>query len=569
MHSGLQVIDPMCGKLIAFWLIFVLFASMVAESAVLRVPQDYSTIQSAIDSSAAGDSVRIDSGLYIESLVIPAHDLSLMGRFVETQDSTDIFSTIVLAPDTGMQRTCVTAPSSDTLRSLRMMGLSFRGGVFGDTIARGGLNISDRLFSLEFCVVESSYAVFGGALDARRSTVNIQDCRLRHTGASWLGEMIYSEYSDVSLTRTEIAYNQGHSHHEPADILAIRERTLSLRDCFVHNLGFSYMLGDEFIDPVVRITSAEVSGCRIENCRFHHFFSMIETGSSLLRLDSCTVTGCLFQDCIFVSTLANLPTLRASGNLFYANFSFIAGGVTGGFFNITGWAQTVTITHNLFLENFAQQYSCLFLEDSRSAQVDISRNYFVRNSNESVESYPGGACIIRNNLPGQFRENLFVDNYNYAVFHGSSEDPVGFVENCYWGHPSGPWHPTLNPTALGDSVDEEIDPFPFESDTSFLSAPTRREVTTETDFLIGFAFPNPFNSEITIEFVTTKEANVRLTVYDLLGREVSTLLDGAKPIGIHRAKWSPSSAASGIYFARLESPDSHQPPWLHKLVLLK
>ena len=84
-------------------------------------------------------------------------------------------------------------------------------------------------------------------------------------------------------------------------------------------------------------------------------------------------------------------------------------------------------------------------------------------------------------------------------------------------------------------------------------------------FELSQNYPNPFNPETEIRYQipayagtevrgqTSEVSRVRLAVYDLLGREVATLIDETLPAGRHRAIWNASGNSSGIYFLRLES----------------
>jgi hypothetical protein len=64
-------------------------------------------------------------------------------------------------------------------------------------------------------------------------------------------------------------------------------------------------------------------------------------------------------------------------------------------------------------------------------------------------------------------------------------------------------------------------------------------------------YPNPFNPTTTIRFSVARSGLVSLKIYDVLGREVSTLLDGSFSGGVYEARWDASGNASGVYFARL------------------
>ncbi len=72
------------------------------------------------------------------------------------------------------------------------------------------------------------------------------------------------------------------------------------------------------------------------------------------------------------------------------------------------------------------------------------------------------------------------------------------------------------------------------------------------------AAPNPFNPRTTIRFALQEASHVRLSVHDLAGRLVRTLLDGGLPAGAQQVTWDGRDAAgravgSGSYLARLEA----------------
>jgi len=67
-------------------------------------------------------------------------------------------------------------------------------------------------------------------------------------------------------------------------------------------------------------------------------------------------------------------------------------------------------------------------------------------------------------------------------------------------------------------------------------------------------YPNPFNPSTVIAYQTAKAGPVRLTVYDILGREVATLVNAVQPQGSHEARFDGGALSSGMYIYRLEAP---------------
>jgi hypothetical protein len=79
-------------------------------------------------------------------------------------------------------------------------------------------------------------------------------------------------------------------------------------------------------------------------------------------------------------------------------------------------------------------------------------------------------------------------------------------------------------------------------------------------------YPNPFNPTTTIRYQLPSRSYVTLTVYDLLGRKVGTLVDGVEEPGEKSTTFDGSSLASGVYFYRLKAGEFVQ---TRKLVLVR
>ncbi len=90
---------------------------------------------------------------------------------------------------------------------------------------------------------------------------------------------------------------------------------------------------------------------------------------------------------------------------------------------------------------------------------------------------------------------------------------------------------------------------------SLKKLPVSTEELTEapTSVKLHQNYPNPFNPSTTISFELNKPAEVRLTVFDALGRTISVLMDGKKTPGLHDVSFDASNLSSGIYFYRLET----------------
>jgi hypothetical protein len=79
-------------------------------------------------------------------------------------------------------------------------------------------------------------------------------------------------------------------------------------------------------------------------------------------------------------------------------------------------------------------------------------------------------------------------------------------------------------------------------------------------------FPNPFNPTTTIRYSLPQSGPVTLAVYDLLGRQVTTLVDGVQPAGAHTVTLDAGQWASGLYFYTLQANGQRQ---TRRMVLVK
>jgi len=87
-----------------------------------------------------------------------------------------------------------------------------------------------------------------------------------------------------------------------------------------------------------------------------------------------------------------------------------------------------------------------------------------------------------------------------------------------------------------------------------------------SSYMLGMNYPNPFNPNTSIAFNLPAALRVRLTVYDVLGRNVGVLVDGRLGAGGHELTWRSDGKPSGVYFYRLESSLGTQ---TRRMILLK
>ena len=108
------------------------------------------------------------------------------------------------------------------------------------------------------------------------------------------------------------------------------------------------------------------------------------------------------------------------------------------------------------------------------------------------------------------------------------------------------------------------------SDTSFsidfASVIETNNTSIPNEYSLSQNYPNPFNPSTIIKFDMKEAGLISLKIYDILGREVSTLLNEVKPAGSYNINFNAADHTSGIYFYKIQAGNFIQ---IRKMVLIK
>jgi hypothetical protein len=96
--------------------------------------------------------------------------------------------------------------------------------------------------------------------------------------------------------------------------------------------------------------------------------------------------------------------------------------------------------------------------------------------------------------------------------------------------------------------------------------PVEIEVTLPAEFVLEQNFPNPFNPSTTIKYSLPSESDVTLTVFDVSGSVIETLVNQWQTAGNYKINFDASHLSSGIYYYRLSAGSFSQ---AKKLIFLK
>lgn len=80
----------------------------------------------------------------------------------------------------------------------------------------------------------------------------------------------------------------------------------------------------------------------------------------------------------------------------------------------------------------------------------------------------------------------------------------------------------------------------------------------DTRLVLRSIYPNPANRTAVVVVQVPRTERIRLVVYNLLGQEVTRLIDGPVAAGEHRLRWSVGTLPAGLYLVRLQGSDGVQ-----------
>lgn len=529
-----------------------------ASIAMVRtVPTDYANLQTALDSTQTGDTVLVLPGDYAEASYSATSGVTICSRYLLSGDTADIASTRLLGftngDDTLRALTLVSAGGIDP--TVRIVGIHFARSSASSLDDGGALSFTRLHASVEHCVFDSCAARSGGAIHVHESWATISNCRFNRCALHLAASVLHSAGSIIEIESCLMvnSFSFADSSETP-ELFWILHSSLLLRNSeFRHNGYDHHWLGTLVVTASKPPDTVEIAGCSFSNNKFK---SLAEGEMDFLRVDSNQFTENELSQALYSqSSYDSLTKFQAIGNTF-ETFTPVTGALMHGLFALDTSSHHVTIVErNLVRDIHGGHTAFCSIIDDNEFERSVKHNYVLNNSVHSITWPPSGSVLTIGTGEGELEENVFMGNEGYAVYQGPL-NLVPFARHNFWGDASGPYDSLNNPSGQGDTVEWRVAYRPWEADTSFMSAADEPRAPVEIPAsFIGNAYPNPFNSAVTIEFVLLHDEEIELAVYDLTGRRVTEVYRGWMNRGVHIREWRPAGQASGLYFARLSAVD--------------
>ncbi len=191
-----------------------------------------------------------------------------------------------------------------------------------------------------------------------------------------------------------------------------------------------------------------------------------------------------------------------------------------------------------------------------------------RDTTSFMAYFPGVTPITGDFLFGLNGDSELVRLYNKS---GQLVDSLTYTREAPWpdqsdGHTIALKHPRFD-NSLGKNwkLSEQYGT-PGEINDAFLGTGEEINHTIVNTFELEQNYPNPFNPVTAIGYRLAAISNVDLSIYNMLGQKIKTLVSKSQPAGEYKVEWDASDFASGIYYYHLIAGEFQS---IKKMVLIK
>jgi len=491
----------------------------------LRVPIDYATIQEAIDAAMNGNVVLVDEGTYYENINFRGKAITVASHFLVDGNESHIENTII----DGSQPTDPDSASVVTFRN----GEDTNSVVCGFTITGG----KGTRILINGYLKRVGGGVFAHTSDAKIQNNIIESNSIQNNSDSWGGGICCFD-GDYVIENNTIKDNEINSP-------VINFYSLG-GGIYTYSLGYVRIANNKILDNI--ITAPEAWGGGI------------------------------------------IPAGQDNDNYFILN-NLISGNTlnvtTGGSGGIDLYGHSPTVINNVIVNNSAPKGGGAVIENSmpvfsnntiayntstvRGGGVDITGSnplmmncIFWGNTAPSSPQIFGLATVVYSDVEGgyaglnnidlnpEFEDTLNLDfqlkNISPCIGAGIDSLEIGGTwyycpPFCYNGNPRP--NPSGSVPDIGACESPLPNPVGVDDDISFIP----------NEFALSQNYPNPFNPATTIKFGLPERSFVELRVYDILGREITTLVNEELDSGYYETNFNAVNLSSGIYVYQIKAGD--------------
>ncbi|NQU06491.1 MAG: right-handed parallel beta-helix repeat-containing protein [Calditrichaeota bacterium] len=562
MRNTILLITIICTTLITC-------SNLSAE--IINVPDDFETIQGAINESEDGDSILVSSGEYVENIDFDGKDIVVIG------DPDDPYSAVIDGDQNGSVALFTNGESRDAILNgfLLLNGSGNRVNIGGQNWYVGGaVFIQYARPTIENCIMlgNSTENAGGGMfMWGSGTTPLIRKCQIIGNSSSFGGGLSIRDNCNPVFVDTEIIGNE--VSNSGGGLYLDNNGYPTFERCIFRDNVAAYGAGMSLWD----------SRPTLINCTIVQNRTTWGNGGGLSCMDASNVT---LRNCICWDNEPYEINALGDDNGHHLTFEYsdIEGGRDGIRGNDNGeivWGDGNIDEDPEFVNPNRNDYTltddspCIDTGDPESdddpdgTRADMGAFYFHQRdiaveplelSFGLVESGQHDSLMITISNTGRTElqisaQSIIPDDTPFMISQGGGECEIApESEHESWIRfaplESVEFEATLR--IESDDPDEEIIEILITG--SALSVRNDNDLTP-IEFGIVSIHPNPFNATTTITYSMPSAGIVELRLFDLSGREVTTFVNERRQSGIHTATLIASDLPSGLYFVRLKASD--------------
>ena len=518
---------------------------------VVHVPDQVESIQAAIDSAADGNLILVDEGTYYENINFRGKKITVASQFYLDDDTSHISRTIIngsqhINPDSG---SVVCFMSGEDTNSV-LCGFTITGGSgtavfdYGITVLYGGgINIYNSGGTIEHNIITNNML---------KSTHDYQ-CGGGISSIGDVGDPIIIRNNKISSNSVEAQEAWGGGVLlGTKDTLFFENNTVikNTAEGSTHAIGGGILVdGNYGYDGITILNSNRISYNEL------HSPQLLQTkgGGIDVNYSNCILTNNIIHENIaedygggihlnHIEDIGRQSQVNLINNTIVSNEADSGGGVS-----ILGNYSDPVIINTILWDNVASGEG----QQIYGTTINLNVNY------SDIQSGWEGESNID-------QEPLFTD----TLFHLSDSSPcIGagidsiLIGDNWYSCPNFSYFGDPRPNPEGSMPDIGASENPLA-----VAGIYELVLTTPSRFVLYQNYPNPFNPSTIIEFTIPKSEFTILRIYDILGKEVSTLISKKLRQGTYTCTFDGKNLASGIYFYQLVAGDYKE---VKKMILLR
>jgi len=474
-------------------ILLLALTSTTANAEVYNVPGDYHLIQEAIDAAEDQDTVLVEPGYYFENLVIEEKAITVASMFLTTGDLDVIESTII----DGNAKGSVVCMHNIEGDGAALTGFTVQN---GEAYNGGGVFCLNASPTISYCHVRYSSAVSGGGFLVVEGSPTISYCTVYENSANYGGGMLFINSASTVMNCTIY----GNMAMEEGGGVFMFESELSIENCILWN---------NTPEQIAIALTGDPNDLSINN-------SDIEGGEDGIATND---NGDLVygDDNMDEDPLFNDPKIGA----FTLSEDSPCAGLGMGSYDQDDVENESLLTAGEMIEALIEDINDL----KEDRQLNENQASFIRSRLERALYYYN-------------RDKVF-----WTVWFMIDFD-VRVAAMVYW---------RILPRELGRTLVEAsnavLRQLGDENAGVGEAIQLCRNDLLPNDCYLTQNYPNPFNSTTKISYGLPEASNVKITVFDMTGRQVAKLVDGVQEAGEHELTWNAQSNPAGVYLVRMQT----------------